>query len=253
MTSGARAEDPHDRFPKGFFSRADETTDAVFYVPDRFVTHIDDAAIAAVSALYTELGLTGNVLDLMSSWISHFPQRPENLVVLGMNRRELLANEMAHEVVVHDLNTDPSLPFADSIFDGVTCCVSVDYLVRPIDVLAESGRVARPGAPIVCTFSNRCFPTKAIRVGSRSTNAHRWWRSGRAQWSCGHDDPSADGVGGVGRPSLALPPPGVVRWSSGVLEEVALAGEACLVGGFVGVDPVEAGSEVVEPFGRPRR
>jgi SAM-dependent methyltransferase len=155
--------DPHDRFPKGFFSRVDETEDTVFYQPDRFVTHIDDQAIAAVSALYAELGLAGSVLDLMSSWISHFPARPEELVVLGMNRRDLEANEMAHEVVLHDLNRDPSLPFASGRFDAVTCCVSIDYLVRPIDVLAEARRVARPGSPIVCTFSNRCFPTKAIR------------------------------------------------------------------------------------------
>ncbi len=157
------ADDPHDRFPQGFFSRADETDDVVFYQPDRFVTHIDDHAIAAVSTLYAELGLTGKVLDLMSSWISHLPVRPEELVVLGMNRRELEANEMAHEVVLHNLNQNPTLPFVDGRFDAVTCCVSVDYLVRPIDVLAEAGRVARPGSPIVCTFSNRCFPTKVIR------------------------------------------------------------------------------------------
>ena len=158
-----RADDPHDRFPKGFFSRADETDDNVFYRPDRFVTHIDDQAIAAVSALYAELGLTGRVLDLMSSWVSHFPHRPEELVVLGMNRRELEANPMAHAVVILDLNKDQSLPFVDARFEAVTCCVSVDYLVRPIDVLAEAGRVAQSGAPIVCTFSNRCFPSKAIR------------------------------------------------------------------------------------------
>jgi SAM-dependent methyltransferase len=80
-----------------------------------------------------------------------------------MNRRELEANEMADDVVVHDLNMSALLPFADDQFDAVTCCVSIDYLIRPIDVLAEAGRVLRPGAPVVCTFSNRCFPTKAIQ------------------------------------------------------------------------------------------
>ena len=29
------------------------------------------------------------------------------------------------------------LPFTAAAFDAVTCCVSVDYLVRPIDVLRE--------------------------------------------------------------------------------------------------------------------
>ena len=41
--------------------------------------------------------------------------------------------------------------------------MSVDYLVRPIEVFADVARVVRPGGQFVCTFSNRCFPTKAIR------------------------------------------------------------------------------------------
>ena len=70
---------------------------------------------------------------------------------------------MATEVVVHDLNADPHLPLDDDSFDAVTCCVSVDYLVRPVEVFADVGRVLRPGGLLVCTFSNRCFPTKAIK------------------------------------------------------------------------------------------
>jgi SAM-dependent methyltransferase len=150
-------------FPPGFFARADEEPDAVFYGPDRFVTHIDDTAIAAVGALYAELGVTGRVLDLMSSWVSHFAERPEHLTVLGMNRRELDANPMATERVVHDLNRDPTLPFADDDFDDAVCCVSVDYLTRPVEVFADVARVLRPGGRLVITFSNRLFPTKAIR------------------------------------------------------------------------------------------
>jgi SAM-dependent methyltransferase len=64
--------------------------------------------------------------------------------------------------VVQDLNVDPELPFDDASFDAVLCCVSVDYLVQPVEVLAEAARVLRPGAPLVLTFSNRCFPTKAV-------------------------------------------------------------------------------------------
>ena len=127
------------------------------------MTHIDADAIAAVGALYDELGLHGEVLDLMSSWVSHFVQPPAQLTVLGMNRSELEANPDASARVVHDLNADPRLPFVDSAFDAVVCCVSVDYLVRPIEVFREVARVLRPGSPFVCTFSNRCFPTKAIR------------------------------------------------------------------------------------------
>ncbi|MCU1398541.1 MAG: hypothetical protein JWN62_1650 [Acidimicrobiales bacterium] len=154
--------DPHDTFPAGFFRRTDESPDDQFYVPDRLLTHIDAGAIAAVGALYDELGLRGSVLDIMSSWISHFTSPPAELVVLGMNAHELASNPMATERVVHDLNVSPTLPFGDARFDAVTCCVSVDYLVRPIDVFTEVRRVLRPGGVFVTTFSNRCFPTKAI-------------------------------------------------------------------------------------------
>jgi len=41
--------------------------------------------------------------------------------------------------------------------------VSIDYLVRPVEVLREVARILRPGGVVVVTFSNRCFPTKAIR------------------------------------------------------------------------------------------
>ncbi len=150
-------------FPSGFFDRADESPDATFYVPQRLVTHIDDGAIAAVGELYDELELTGDVLDICSSWVSHFRTPPRRLVAMGMNEVELRANEMASSRVVKDLNVDPTLPFDDASFDAVTCCVSVDYLTRPLEVFAEVARVLRRGGPFVTTFSNRCFPTKAIR------------------------------------------------------------------------------------------
>ncbi len=150
-------------FPDGFFERTDTSPDARFYAAPRLVTHIDQGAVAAVGALYDELGLSGDVLDLCSSWVSHFRVAPARLVALGMNPFELDRNSHAAACVVHDLNRDPQLPFADASYDAATCCVSVDYLVRPIEVFDEVARVLRPDAPFVCTFSNRCFPTKAIR------------------------------------------------------------------------------------------
>jgi len=148
--------------PDGFFARMDEADDAHFYVEPRLVTHIDDGAIAAVGELYEELGIEGDVLDLMSSWISHLRRPPRSLTVLGMNATELGANPMATARVVHDLNADPRMPFEDASFDDVVCCVSVDYLTRPIEVFREASRVLRPGGRFVCTFSNRVFMTKAI-------------------------------------------------------------------------------------------
>jgi SAM-dependent methyltransferase len=157
-------------FPPGFFDRADQQPDDAFYSWPRLVTHIDDAAIAAVGALYAELGLDGTVLDLMGSWVSHFRTAPTHLTVLGMNEEELVANPQASATVVHDLNRDPRLPFDDDTFDAAVCCVSVDYLTRPIEVFADVGRVVHTGSPFVCTFSNRCFPTKAIRGWLASTD-----------------------------------------------------------------------------------
>ena len=156
-------------FPEGFFARSDPTADERFYSFPRFVTHIDDGAIEAVGSLYDELGLTGDVLDLCSSWVSHFRGVPHSLLALGMNADELAANPQATSWVVHDLNEEPELPFADATFDAATCCVSVDYLVRPIEVFASVARVLRPAGVFVCTFSNRLFPTKAI-AGWLATN-----------------------------------------------------------------------------------
>ena len=150
-------------FPSGFFDRRDDDDDRVFYRPARLVTHLDDRAVAAVSGLYTELGVDGDVLDLMSSWVSHLPAPPRSLTVLGLNAEELAANPMATARHVQDLNTTPRLPYPDACFDAVLNCVSVDYLVRPVEVFAEVARVLRPGGVSVCTFSNRCFPTKAVR------------------------------------------------------------------------------------------
>jgi SAM-dependent methyltransferase len=161
---------PRRAFPPGFFERADPAPDTEFYAFPRLVTHIDDGAIAAVGDLYDELNLTGSVLDLMGSWVSHFHTTPARLTVLGMNTQELEANPQAAVTVVHDLNADPRLPFENESFDAAVCCVSVDYLTRPVEVFTDTARVLRPGALFVTTFSNRLFPTKAIRGWLESTD-----------------------------------------------------------------------------------
>jgi SAM-dependent methyltransferase len=157
--------DPAERdFPPAFFARTDDVDDEVFYSIPRLVTHIDDAAIAAVGDLYDELGIRGDVLDLMSSWVSHFHTPPRHLRALGMNEQELLANGMAEERIVHDLNAEPMIPLPSACIDDAVCCVSIDYLTRPVAVFREVARLLRPGGRFVCTFSNRLFATKAIRA-----------------------------------------------------------------------------------------
>ena len=160
--------------PEKAFRRTDEGPDEEFYQTPRLVTHIDDRAIAAVTQLYREhFPPDGEILDLMSSWISHLP--PEvgyrRVIGLGMNEVELRRNERLDSYVIQNLNSNPILPFGSGEFDGAGICVSVDYLTRPVEVLREVGRVLKVGAPLIITFSNRCFPTKAIEIWHRLDDA----------------------------------------------------------------------------------
>ena len=163
--------------PPGAFDRADEAPDTSFYRTARLVTHIDAAAIQAVTQLYREhFPPGGTILDLMSSWVSHLPPDVTyaRVVGLGMNQDELASNPRLTEYRVHDLNAEPHLPYADGEFDGAAICVSIQYLTQPVEVLREVGRVLRPSASVVITFSNRCFPTKAVRVWQlRDDAGHR--------------------------------------------------------------------------------
>lgn len=151
--------------PEPAFRRSDESTDEQFYTTARLVTHIDANAIGAVTQLYREYFPTnGVILDLMSSWVSHLPSEVQyqRVVGVGMNAEELRENPRLTEWRVQNLNREPKLPFAAGEFDGAAICVSIQYLTQPIAVLHEIGRVLKPNAPLIITFSNRCFPTKAI-------------------------------------------------------------------------------------------
>ena len=162
------------QFPEEAFRRTDEAPDEDFYRTPRLVTHIDDRAIAAVTQLYRELfPAGGEILDLMSSWISHLPPEVgyQRVIGLGMNEVELRRNERLDSYAVQNLNTNTRLPFGSGEFDGAGICVSIDYLTRPVEVLREAGRVLKAGAPLVVTFSNRCFPTKAVEVWHRLDDA----------------------------------------------------------------------------------
>jgi len=101
----------------------------------------------------------------MSSWRSHLPPDLSGYVTgLGMNAEELADNPQLAAWVVHDLNAEPRLPFEDRHFDAVTCTVSVQYMIRPLEIFREVNRVLKPGAPFIVSFSNRCFPQKAIAL-----------------------------------------------------------------------------------------
>jgi len=153
------------------FKRVDESDDARFYETPRLVTHIDDAAIATIGEVLRDLIPPGaTILDLMSSWKSHLPPddppraRLGRVVGLGMNAVELAANDQLDEYVVQDINQRPALPFPDDKFDIAIITVSIQYVTRPVTLFREVRRVLNPGAPLVVIFSNRLFPTKAVRI-----------------------------------------------------------------------------------------
>lgn len=136
----------------------DESDDHVFYEQPRLVYHIDDAAVFALTDYYSRNLKDGeDVLDICSSWISHYPDNWKGGVVvgLGMNKYELSQNKQLTSYVVKDLNKDPILPFENNSFDKVTCVVSVDYLNKPLEVFKEIGRVLRPGGECILSISNR--------------------------------------------------------------------------------------------------
>ncbi len=153
--------------PPEAFGKEDAGDDKEFYAPARLVTHIDAAATAALTAFYrATLPAGGVVLDLMSSWVSHLPPDVAFTEVIGqgMNAEELRANPRLSRSFVQDLNRDPVLPLEAECCDAALCCVGVQYLQRPVEVFAEVLRVVRPGAPFMVSFSNRCFPTKAVAI-----------------------------------------------------------------------------------------
>lgn len=186
----------HETFPyrDEDFLRQDPSTDSQFYSSPRFVTHIDDRAIADLRDYYdTVLPRKGKILDFCSSWVSHYPTTIEDaaargdvqVVGLGMSKPELEANKVLNSGrLVIDLNVNPDIASAlhdakavdtadDSTkLDASTNVVSTDYLIQPVAVLRSLRQVTKPQGTVHLTISNRCFPTKAIS---------RWLRVGEEE------------------------------------------------------------------------
>ncbi len=155
------------QFSPADFSRQDELDDSNFYRASRLVVHIDDAAITALTDVFRRhIPANARVLDLMSSYRSHLPSEVSyrDVIGLGMNAEEMRANSQLNTFVVHNLNTQPTLPFEDASFDAVLNSVSIQYLTHPVEVMREVTRVLRPGGVSIVAFSNRMFPTKAIHI-----------------------------------------------------------------------------------------
>lgn len=177
------SSDAPTELPPEAYARLDEGDDLAFYGFPRLVHHIDEAAVAALGAFYARTLPQGAViLDLMSSWVSHLPDNlpTAEMIGHGMNAEELAANPRLDRWFVQDFNADQALPLEDASLDAALCCVGVQYLQHPVEIFAEVRRALKTGAPLLISFSNRCFWTKAIDAWRRldmsgRTNLVTWY------------------------------------------------------------------------------
>mmetsp|Transcript_6028 Transcript_6028/g.8526 ORF Transcript_6028/g.8526 Transcript_6028/m.8526 type:complete len:259 (+) Transcript_6028:115-891(+) len=145
----------------------DPSNDFLFYVLPKFVHHAAEESRSALTEYYAAaLPDNGAVLDICSSWTSHYPKETKlsRCAILGLNAFELLANPSKTEWTVRNLNTNPKLPYGDAEFDCVTNSLSVDYLTKPIEIFKEIRRVLKPGGLACMAFTNRCFPSKVVNT-----------------------------------------------------------------------------------------
>lgn len=145
---------------------ADAFNDQIFYAWPKLVHHAGKECRDSLTEYYRCVlpSVDGDVLDICSSWTSHFPGdwRGRRCVALGLNPLELLLNPSKTEFSVQNLNRDSKLAFADNSFDVVTCSLSVDYMTNPLELFKELNRVLKPGGRACMAFTNRCFPSKVV-------------------------------------------------------------------------------------------
>jgi SAM-dependent methyltransferase len=162
------------------FQRYDEIDDGVFYRQARLVTHIDDPSIARLTAYYaTALPQKGRIMDMCTSWKSFYPTTIQEAVEkkdvevfgVGLNEEEMKLNPVFTDLEhwrVLDLNKAPydvrsAWPGKDIKFDAVTCVVSIDYLVQPLEICRNLFDAMNEGGKLHLVVSNRCFPNKVVR------------------------------------------------------------------------------------------
>lgn len=149
-------------------AKLDAGPDDAFYDSPRFVTHADDRFLRRLTDTYAAVLSDGDrIFDAMSSWVSHLPScEYERVVGHGLNAAELDANDALEEWFLQELNREQTLPLDDGSFDAVLCALSVQHLQYPGAVFAEFARVLAPDGVLVTSFTDRMFPTKAVRGGT---------------------------------------------------------------------------------------
>jgi SAM-dependent methyltransferase len=155
--------------------KVDDGDDRQFYRSPRFVTHADDPFLSRLTELYASVLAPGDrVFDAMSSWVSFLPEYDfERVVGHGLNEAELAANDQLDEYFLQDFNADQQLPLETNSVDAVCCALSVQYLQYPGAVFQEFARVLNQDGRVVVSFTNRMFPTKAVRAWRERSMSER--------------------------------------------------------------------------------
>ena len=84
-------------FPPQAFKRQDESDDYSFYSMPRFCYHIDEGAVRGITNYYKQAIADGSsVLDICSSWVSHYPTDFPDKVRLGNFTKRLLDPAIGH-------------------------------------------------------------------------------------------------------------------------------------------------------------
>ena len=158
------------------FKRIDESKDRLFYDVPRLVIHVDVNASKTLANYFNKhVPKESIMLDLMSSFSSHLPNKKRFKFVcgLGLNEVELKNNHKLSTYLIHDINLAPNLPFNDSVFDSCLISFSIQYVVNPLALITSLGRVLMPNAMCYVAFSNRMFPTKAVAIWQAISNVER--------------------------------------------------------------------------------
>jgi hypothetical protein len=82
-----------------------------------------------------------------------FKDHPERAVVLDLNKNPDIFSQLSK-------NEGGEVPR----FDTATCTVSIDYLNKPVEVLSSLRECMNQGGKVHLIISNRCFPTKAVKI-----------------------------------------------------------------------------------------
>ena len=157
-------------------NKSDISDDEIFYQQPRFVHHLSDSFRNRLTSLYSEYLFNHHIiLDLMSSWVSHFPSNISYKKVIGhgMNEAELSSNERLDRFFVQNLNKKQNMPIEDSSIDVGLIVAGWQYLQYPEKVSLELSRVIKSDSLLIISFTNRAFWTKAPNIWTYSSEEKR--------------------------------------------------------------------------------